>query len=702
MKRLAIVISLLFASQTIMAQSPKAVIKGLSENDIIANTERLEKITDKVREKMPEMCYLAEAALLNMHDQVGTNKLAGYEILSGHIDAIRSSENIEKTFSGLDTSLEEVITTIEQESFDYLMTLNSERNYVLYISWAKRGNHPQLANIESRLEHLRYKNTLAGSSVEDCDFFLSNYPKSKYLQEISEHRTTLLYDEAMRSNDEELIAHFIESYANYHNIEQAKQHLMALRYDRIFNAKVTSLKQMKWFVEQYPSHPNLGAIKQQMADIEFESVPSTCDSLIEFISYYGDVEQRAEAQRRLHLARVVEQGNVRDLVEYVRGYGYDIFYSMMIRNIYKHCKRYIVTPDITDVTLLRFATEDGHIGYMDLDGNVVIEPIYDARTVDFGIGNYNNTMLSEFTSRRNYVALSLNGCWGVINDKGESIIEHKYQAITIFNNQIYAVPDILAGESANFDVIAYVCDVYSPNGKLVARSETTEWDDVLPYRAFVGNDGIRRGTYISPKYCYDMRDGISQIINLEGDCYECDWKIVSGITDNIAIVEVEDNGGTKRYFANLDTRTLIQESPYSKVYPMSCGRAAVYVEGKGYGFIDENLKLTIPAQYNLDKATKFNCGLMVVRNDDNTYSLINTNGEALFTTQSIIEDISAGMGDEFNQVGLFMLSNGNIYTIIDTTGSILATVKSRFKPEVRGIEVYSSEKQRVALKFESH
>ena len=131
MKRISLLIVLILVAELALAQNPRALFKSLAEGDIMASTERYEKISDKTREKMPEMCYLAEAALLNMPKQMGVNKLHGYEILSEHIDDIRNSANVEKTFQGLDIGLEQVISNIEEESFNYLMSLDTERNYVI-------------------------------------------------------------------------------------------------------------------------------------------------------------------------------------------------------------------------------------------------------------------------------------------------------------------------------------------------------------------------------------------------------------------------------------------------------------------------------------------------------------------------------------------------------------------------------------------
>ena len=66
MKRTLLLITAFIVAQLAAAQTPKAVFKSLAEGDIIASTERYEKISEKTREKTPEMCYLAEAALLNM------------------------------------------------------------------------------------------------------------------------------------------------------------------------------------------------------------------------------------------------------------------------------------------------------------------------------------------------------------------------------------------------------------------------------------------------------------------------------------------------------------------------------------------------------------------------------------------------------------------------------------------------------------
>lgn len=700
MKKLTLIACLIVMIQATYAQSPKAVLKSLTEGDIIRSTQKFEKISDKYRDKMPEMCHLAEAALLNMPKQVGTNKIHGYEILATNIDAIRSSTNIEKTFDGLDTTLDEVIATIEKQSFDYVMTLDSERHFVIYINWATMANHPNISELEQRLEELRYNNTMHNNSVEDCDYFLATYPTSEYYAEVEAHRTMLLYNEAMASYDEELIERFVIGFPNYDKTSDVANRLMTLRHNRIF-VNGNNLDQMKWFVEQYPNHPTLHELKQQMADIEFETLTSTCEALEAFVAYYGNVTQYDEVVRRLYLARIAENGTPRALVEYVRSYGYDEYYPFMLRQIYQHSKRYILTPDLKNITMLRYASEEGLVGYIDLDGNPIIEPIYDAATVEFGISTYDNAMLAEFTTERNIVALRLNGAWGVVDNRGNSIVEHKYQALTIYNNQIYAVKDVNACESECMDALSYICDIYDLSGELIKKGERTEWLAILPMRESIMSDGTHRGTYLTPKYCYELSNGAYYIVDRDGNSYTTDWIPLTGVTDNIAVVKATVDGVASRYFANLDTRELIKECPYSIVYPMSCGRAAVYVEGKGYGFIDDNLELKIAAEHGLNHATTFNCGLMVVYSNDGIFSIINTEGEYILTTKSEIQDMHTGGNDKYITPGMFMISDETTHTIVDCTGTTLATIESSYPPHLEGIFVVGSN-GRVMLNLEAN
>ena len=599
MRRLFALSLLMLVAAASVAQTPKAVLKSIVGGDMLKSVEKFEKISDKTRQNMAEACNFAEAALLNMPGQAGIDKVRGYELFVANIDGINRSEDVAKMFKGLDVTLQDMVLHIENSSCDYVIAMDDEQLYERYLELATRGSHPRREELERGLENRRYRTAVGGRSMDECRRFLSLYAESEYRAEVTAHLALLRYEEAMSSSSEVVMEQFIADYPDYVEVAKVANRLMQHRYDRIFSGD--NLADMKWFVEQYPDHKDMDAMKQTMADIEFPMLQSTSEALEAFIAYYPYVSQIAQARQRLQKARIVESGSVADFVAYVRANGYDSFYPEMLRYLYAHTGRYIITPDIADATLLHFANEEGLAGYMDFEGNVVIEPKYSAERTDVGSALYNAFMLSEFTTYRNIAVAKLDGRWGVIDSEGNTVVPHSYQMVTIYSDGIYAVADTSRNYSEYYgeemcEEIGYYCDIYDFQGKLLAKNKGTYFGDAtaqLGYRELVTADGAPAGTFITPKYGMGYKDGSNQLIAHDGEMTPVDWFTTEGVTDNIVVINLDENGMRGRYFVDLDSFQAIKKCPWMHVYPMSMGRALVY-DGSKYGFIDENLELVIP------------------------------------------------------------------------------------------------------------
>lgn len=692
MRRVILIASLLLVAECLMAQNPKAVFKSILDGDIAKSVEKLEKINDKTREKYPQMCLLAEAALLSMPGQSGDKQISGYELLVANIEAIRSDEDADKVFKGLDISLEDVISSIEQESMKYVCSVDDEATYVKYLELAARGNHTNMREVEQRLELRRYKSAVESESIELCTSFLEMYPRSQYRTSVIKHRTDLYFNIAIGSSSESVMEEFIATYPNYDKVDKVSARLMSMRYNRIFASR--DLDDMKWFVEQYPNHTKMAQIKQRMADLEFPTLKHTCESLEKFIAYYPDVTQIAEATRLLQVAKASEQGSVKHFMEYMRIYGYDINYSAMVRGIYANTNRFIITPDIDNVTLLHFANEEGLAGYMDFEGNVVIEPKYSAERVSSATGLYNTFMLSEFTHNRSVAIVKLEDKWGAINGSGEVVVPHQYDMVTLIDNQICAVA-ITSKEYYDDDMgdaVGYYSDIYDLKGNLLKKNTLTYFwlGFQQEYREFEKSNGEIVGSYLTPKYgiFYDD-DGAKILIDRDGKKRYISWNGDEGVTDNIVVVELEVNGSKRRYFADIDANATIKSCPYQRVYPMSCGLAMVY-DGNGYGFIDKNLELVIPCKFNVGQlATRFNCGVMLTED-----GVINTKGEYVSLGEGTIMDIHNGGGLSYNLPGLFVVSNDKTHSVVDAMGTVLVQIEDEFAPTVEGNYVIDSKGKR--------
>lgn len=690
MRRLLTLAMMLFLAGAAVAQTPKAVLKSIAGGDMLKSVEKFEKISDKSREKMPEVCDFVEAALLNMPGQAGADKVRGYQIFVGSIDAIYRSEEVAKLFKGLDVTFEAIVQHIENSSCDYVIATDDERSYEHYLKLAEQGSHPRRAELERCLERRRYRTAVEGKSMEECNRFLTLYAESEYRVEVEAHLALLRYEEAMTTSEERVMEQFIADYSNYSDVAKVANRLMNHRYERIFSSN--NLQDMKWFVAQYPEHKDMESMKQIMADIEFPMLQSTSEALEAFIAYYPYVSQIAEARLRLQKARIVESGSIADFVAYVRANGYDSFYPEMLRYVYAHTGRYIITPDIADVTLLHFANEEGLAGYMDLEGNVVIEPKYSAERTDVGSALYNAFMLSEFTTYRNIAVAKLDGRWGVIDSEGNTVVPHNYQMVTIYSDGIYAVADTSRNYSEYYgeemcEEIGYYCDIYDFQGKLLAKNKGTYFGDAtaqLGYRELVTADGAPAGTFITRKYGMGYKDGSNQLIAHDGEMTPVDWFTTEGVTDNIVVVDLNENGMRGRYFVDLDSFQAIKKCPWMQVYPMSMGRALVY-DGSKYGFIDENLELVIPCKYGIGYARCFDCGIFPVTEGDG-YFFIDVNGEVVSQAFDYIYDTQGREGFNFNLPGIFVLKNESesTYKIIDSSGHLLVEVEGPDIPTIVG------------------
>jgi hypothetical protein len=301
-------------------------------------------------------------------------------------------------------------------------------------------------------------------------------------------------------------------------------------------------------------------------------------------------------------------------------------------------------------------------------------------------------MLSEFTSYRNLAVAKLDGRWGVIDFEGNTIVPHNYQMVTIYNDGIYAVADtsLSYSELCSDEMcgeVGYYCDVYDFGGKLLVSNKGTYFGDAssqLGYREFVTHDGKSAGTFITPKYGMSYKSGSNQLVALNGEMTPVDWYTSEGVTDNIVVINLNENGMRGRYFVDLDTFQAIKECRWVQVYPMSMGRALVY-DGSKYGFIDENLELVIPCKYDIGYARCFDCGIFPVT-EGNGYFFIDTDGEVVSQAFDHIYDTQGRAGMSFNLLGIFMLKNEteSSYKIIDASGHLLAEVESECVPTIVG------------------
>ena len=691
MKRLSLLIVLFLSAQIATAQNPRAVFKSLSENDIAASTEHFQKINDKTTEKMPEMCYLAEAALFNMPKQPGSNKIEGYKILAKHINEIRSSENAEKVFHKLDISLSDVITNIENESCGYVIEQDNEELYVSYIALAQQAGHHRLSEIEQHLERCRYNMIMENATIAKCNFFLDTYPQSAYYDKVATVLMNLHYDEAMESDNEGVVETFMATYPNHTNIDLAANHLMELRYKRIFSTK--NLNDMKWFVELYPDHSDMAEIKQTMADIEYPTLEDSREALAQFIEYYPTTTYVADAQNRIDIFDILESGDLGKFVRYYVRNGYNANFYALQCSVAKINGYVILSNNIDKLALIRFANREGKVGYCNLEGNIIFEPQFDSMFDKYFYQKSTND-LEECTTERGMAIVSLNGKQGIINTKGEYILEPKYKQVALWSTGIAAIKSIKYHTDDVWEWSEHIYALYDYDGNLKLDNQKIEHgSDVTPYpdwdtswfscdAKFVDTaDDYIKTLYIDGKMYGNVMGGIypfndnykllncvgddqTHIINKVGEVLALNIILqdTSCLFDNVIGSKVSS---WKNTIIDLDTRKILSYNEYQEIYDMSDDRMLVKNQDSTYTFLDKTLSPAILGRFN--KAHRFCNGSAAVYNG-NFWYLINKQGEQISANY---EDLAPLM--EYS--GLYVVMNEGKYGIIDAFDNVVVELK---------------------------
>lgn len=654
MKKICIVLLSLLSIATATAQSPRAVIKSIVDGDKEKAVERLEKISIKTRNEMPEMCILAEAALLSMEEQSDEDKLRSYEMLATHISEIKESLNADKVFKGSDTYLDEVIRNIEQRSLEVVLTINSEPAYRSYIRLAKIGNHAALTTIYKRLEIKVYEGVVKQRSIEACNAFLDEFPESEYRAKVEEHRANLRYDEAMKTTDEEIMELFIADFPTYERVDNVTTRLMEQRYKRVVRSE--DLNQMKWFVDRYPNYHQMDSLKQIMANIEYPTLMDNRETLEAFIEYYPKVRQTADAKSRIMVFRIIERGDIGEIFQYIKRSGYDHNYTRMQRAIADKHGYIILSQDINTVSLVRFRTFDGKVGYLNHDGRVAVEAQYELKGyIGLGIPSKHSSEIFECVTERGLAMVIKNNKMGAINSRGELVIPAEYNDIAFLDSEVICVKS----NSTSADQKSTLnCAVYNYNGVQITDERqyatgpgtTTfhNWDTSWFSTNITIKDSYdewEKSLYVDGKYIGSAYGGFHEltphyrwfqaqndekinVISRNGSVITLNFHPydIDVIYNNIVMAESISSGN--RCVIDLDKQSIISKDKFRDMWAISDDMILVQYLDNSFGFVGRNLSPAINQRY--DRAYSFSCGTAAVIKGSQGY-LIDKTGKQIST-----------------------------------------------------------------------
>lgn len=691
MRRVLLIAALLMATSLSYAQNPRAVLKSVLDNEYMKAREKYDKISPKVHEEMPEMCALAKAIMYNMEITNGELKVEGYALLVENLDAIRSSSHLERVLKSCNCTLDTFIARAEQASMGYVTECDNEELYRRYMASARTAPHSDIELLEALLLKRVYNNVCEANTIAEYDRFMEEYAESEFAVDVVARRTLLYYNDAMATSDEATMEQFIANYPDYHEVANVEQRLMEHRYTRVVNAGV--IDDMKWFVATYPDYEGMESLKQLMADKEYPTVEDSRASLVAFIEYYPTTTQAADAQRRIEALNVLESADLAAMIEYVQRYGYDRNYTRFLRTMVERHHYLILTEDFDSVTMIRFRNSEGKVGYLNLKGELVVEPKYDCATMMYFPQPSNNSDLPyDFRRDRDVAVVSLNGKWGVLKSDGSELIAPNFLTIGLLNDRIACVSNIWVESNDYCESEIYTYNEYDYNGRSRDTNKQyrtgtdvdtninwdTAWftekvhldntDDHWQKRLY-DSKGNHLGTifggfkHLTANYRYYECTGsrITNIINRAATVSHLNFKSYNMVNIFGDVIFGESNDGASFCVIDLNAMKILSTNEYRRMEPIANGCILVEYPDKSYGYVNTDLKPVFDSRF--EYATNFSCGAAAVK-DNTGWHLIDTEGKAISGNYQALKPLDS-------YPGMFLAGKDGKYGVIDANNEIV-------------------------------
>lgn len=688
MKRyICLIVAVLFAV-SLSAQS-RAVIKHIADGEWEKAKEKFDKIETKDIAKAPDLYALADAMWNNAEGNRARKPMEAYETFSRSYSQLVESDDVTKALKHAKLTLADVKRQFEQSSTAELYRIDRVESYESYLALAESAEHTALAEIKRHYEECYYKLSVAQNTIEGYNTFLNKFPVSDFKADVVARRTDLYFVQVMKSTVEAEVEEFILNYPDYKLIAEVKAHLSDLQFDRVL--RENKLNDLGWFAQQYPDYPRLGQVWQAMADIEYSVLDqSDIEALRSFTQRYPTVTQTPMLLRKVRVADMIEACDVKSMFEYLRKEGYDRNYFRFVRVIAKTQGRLILTPDIGKVDLVRFRNAEGKIGYLDMEGNVKLEPTFDAG-VSLPFWGEEGSMPLEFKRARGVAAICINGKWGVMNVSGEMVVKPNYQSVGFYNDRISCV----VRSSSDGEVEKTYCNEYDYAGTLIKANRVYEsyWDGG-DGETWWGDGWFNEGVQVAKRDDYHgvLYDAHRNVVGYPycgfryasdnflyfndenySKCYftsrnaEVFWATVNSISitkvagDVIFALKSEGEGGLLLDLAN---RKVLSDQ-YANVDAMSGGRAMVRGANDRYGYLDAEMNLVIPIEYRTAYSYKF--GVAAVADDRGAY-LIDADGQRVSAHYDKVTPMW-----EFE--GLYYVESNGLTGVIDSNGDEVLPVQ---------------------------
>ena len=237
---------------------------------------------------------------------------------------------------------------------------NASRKYksaeekVLYELKELEINKNAIDSLTNTIDSLAFDIALKKNSVDGFEYFIEKYPKAKYKKDAFDKRNAIVYESIKKLNTWRAYQYFIQSYKGAKQVKEAKDKYERLLYEEKTRDK--TLGSYRLFLSQNKNTPFRDEIEKNILEISTES--NNPDEYVNFLESFPKSKWYKSAINYLYY---VSKKNINKYEKYFKNIGiYDSLNTI---------------KKLDSIPLLGYY-ENEKYGFIDLNGNKIINPIY--------------------------------------------------------------------------------------------------------------------------------------------------------------------------------------------------------------------------------------------------------------------------------------------------------------------------------------
>ena len=281
----------MFIPQIVEAQKANKILDLLQQGKISKAVEKRNQIYSNDDAKELMLADICDCILFNTKEYKAYDPYKAYSIFKDTYLKHKDNKDANKFLIKHKTSFLKIQTQIENNILADAKVLNTEEGYSKAISVCDSCSY--LSEAKVLQEEVAYNNAISEGTLEGYNYFLSHYPESKKVEEITALADKMIFEKL--DNTIEAYSAFIQQYPKSKLVAEAQNRIYNLAYDNAIEQN--TLEAYNGLIQRYPNHPKKEEIQNKIEELSFKSLSTdfTMKAYDSFISKFPQSKYTVQA-----------------------------------------------------------------------------------------------------------------------------------------------------------------------------------------------------------------------------------------------------------------------------------------------------------------------------------------------------------------------------------------------------------------------